>query len=118
MLHEFLDKWDYSFSKENTKKYNNIPLDLQLDILHKWYSTGMFFEKWNWIIGSYDNSFREVKGYQLNKISNLEWYNIEVITHTNIGGKTFKVLEILHPILLRPILSERRNKILSDLGIE
>lgn len=118
MLHEFLEKWDYSFSKENTEKYNNIPIDIQLEILEKWYPIGMFVEKWNWTISLYDNSFREIKGYQIHKISNIEWYNIEVINHINVGGKTFKALEILHPILLRPILSERRNKILIDLGIE
>jgi hypothetical protein len=36
-----LNNWNYKYSKETALRFNHTPMDLQLEILKKWYPIGM-----------------------------------------------------------------------------
>ena len=93
-----LNKWDYTHTKENMMRFNKTPIELQLQILEKWYPIGTKCEKWSWLLKKYEGE-RVIKSYTL-MVGN--YYNIETTNDFIIKEKFFKMNDTYHPLQLKP----------------
>ena len=93
-----LNKWDYTNTKENMMRFNKTPIELQLQILEKWYPIGTMCHKWNWLLKRYEAELT-IKNYTL-MVGN--YYNIETSKDVKLGDRNYKMSETYHPLQLYP----------------
>lgn len=93
-----LNKWDYTHTKENMMRFNKTPIELQLQILEKWYPIGTICHKWNWLLKRYEAELN-IKNYTL-MVG--DYYNIETSKDVKLGDKNYKMSETYHPLQLYP----------------
>jgi len=109
-----INRWDYTYSKENLDRFRKSPVEIQLQILEKWYPIGMVCEKWEWLLKKYSDNKHTINGYTLMPG---EYYKIETTSY--IGG--YKMNNVFNAIELKPTEQERlrilREENLKRLGI-
>lgn len=101
-------EWDYTYSGDTIRRFNEATADEQLEILKKWYPVGMTCKRLNrsslrGTTKSYEtNNEYEITGYSLSGAI----YNVVVRYGTTIknGGRKseFKSDTKIHPVFLSP----------------
>lgn len=113
-----LNNWDYTYSKENALRFNHTSIELQLEILQKWYPIGMKCVKYNIYFKRYEDIKFEVIGYE--KLVG-EFYNLILNKFISYGGGFVKEKITAHPIHFKPtdeyLKMFLREKKLNNLGI-
>jgi hypothetical protein len=96
-----LNSWNYKYSKENSLRFNHTPMDLQLEILKKWYPIGMECVKFNLYFKNYDHFKYQIVGYEeiIGGFYNLElvkfiFTNSSKLINLKIGVNTNSLLII------------------------
>jgi len=122
-----LNNWNYKYSKENALRFNHTPMDLQLEILKKWYPIGMECVEFNLFLKNYDHFKFQIVGYEkiIGGVYNLEL--VKFVKYMRIGDNGqpteahIKEKTTAHPIHFKPTdeyfkMMDRENK-LNKLGI-
>jgi hypothetical protein len=112
-----INNWDYKYSEENAKRFNRTPIELQLEILEKWYPIGMNCIKYNKFFNKYDKKINEIIGYD--KIGVGTIYQLKLIRNLSVNGKIYNEELTIHPIYFKPTdewtKKINRDKKLNDL---
>jgi len=112
-----IDNWKYQYSEEKFQRFNRTPIEIQLEILERWYPIGMPCFKYDKFFKKYDNTLYEVIGY--NSIGLGTIAQLELRKHLVIGEKVFKENVTIHPMVFKPsdewIKQMDRDKKLNDL---
>lgn len=58
-----INNWNYQYSEEIAKRFNSTSVELQLEILKKWYPIGMICVKYDRFFKKYDKTLYEIVGY-------------------------------------------------------
>ena len=113
-----LSNWDYTYSKESSLRFNHTSMNLQLEILQKWYPIGMKCMKYNIFFKKYEDRKFEVIGYE--EIIG-GFYNLILHTLIPYGGGFVKEKIKAHPIQFKPtdeyLKMLLREEKLNNLGI-
>lgn len=112
-----IDNWEYQYSEEKFQRFNRTPIEIQLEILERWYPIGMPCFKYDKFFKKYGNTLYEVIGY--NSIGAGTIAQLELRKHLVIGEKVFKENVTIHPMVFKPsdewIKQMDRDKKLNDL---
>lgn len=112
-----ITNWEYQYSEEKFQRFNRTPIEIQLEILERWYPIGMPCFKYDKFFKKYDNTLYEVIGY--NSIGLGTIAQLELRKHLVIGEKVFKENVTIHPMVFKPsdewIKQMDRDKKLNDL---
>lgn len=93
-----LNNWDYTHTKENMMRFNKTPIELQLQILEKWYPIGTACSKWSWVTKKYEGD-KIIKEYVL---MTGDYYDILTLNEVILVDKKYKMKETYHPLQLHP----------------
>ena len=122
-----LNSWNYKYSKETSLRFNHSPMDLQLEILKKWYPIGMECVKFNLYFKNYDHFKFQIVGYEeiIGELYNLELLKFVKFVRIDETGQPvetyIKEKITAHPVHFKPTdeyfkMMDRENK-LNNLGI-
>jgi hypothetical protein len=111
--------WEYQYTEDKARKFNGTPIEIQLEILNKWYPIGMKCVKYDRFFKKYGDTRYEIVGYD--KIETETIYQLKLIKFLNINGEVYQESLTTHPIHFKPTdepfkMMNRENK-LNDLGI-
>lgn len=112
-----ITNWEYQYSEEKFQRFNRTPIEIQLEILERWYPIGMPCFKYDKFFKKYDNTLYEVIGYNSIGLGTIS--QLELVKHLVIGEKVFKENVTIHPMVFKPsdewIKQMNRDKKLNDL---
>ena len=112
-----INNWEYQYSEEKFQRFNRTPIEIQLEILERWYPIGMPCFKYDKFFKKYGDTLYEVIGYNTIGLGTIA--QLELIKHLVIGEKVFKENVTIHPMVFKPsdewIKQMDRDKKLNDL---
>ena len=112
-----ITNWEYQYSEEKFQRFNRTPIEIQLEILEKWYPIGMPCFKYDKFFKKYSSILYEVVGY--NSVGAGTISQLELVKHLVLNGITYKESVLIHPIFFKPsdewIKQMNRDKKLNDL---
>ena len=114
-----INNWNYKYSEESAKRFNSTSVELQLEILLKWYPIGMICVKYDRFFKKYDKTLYEIVGYD--KIGCGSIQQLKLIKFLDIHGKVYHESVTIHPIHFKPtdeyLKMMIREEKLNNLGI-
>lgn len=112
-----INNWEYQYSEEKFQRFNRTPIEIQLEILERWYPIGMPCFKYDKFFKKYGDTLYEVIGYNTIGLGTIA--QLELRKHLVIGEKVFKENVTIHPMVFKPsdewIKQMDRDKKLNDL---
>jgi hypothetical protein len=98
--------WNYKNAhvRDNVIRYNHTPLELQLQILNKWYPIGMLVE---YNLYSSSKIYRITDHVKFNNLIDVYYLQIEIVDKEQLTKNGFmKEKEVKHPLQIKPLDSE------------
>ena len=112
-----ITNWEYQYSEEKFQRFNRTSIEIQLEILERWYPIGMPCFKYDKFFKKYGDTLYEVIGYNTIGLGTIA--QLELRKHLVIGEKVFKENVTIHPMVFKPsdewIKQMDRDKKLNDL---
>ena len=116
-----LNNWKYQYSEENFQRFNRTPIEIQLEILEKWYPIGMECNKYDKFFKKYQNGKHVITGYEIIGAGTIYHIELDMSLFTDKSGNYFKQRVTGSPLSFKPTEEwfkqmNRENKLNDLLG--